>query len=90
VVARHFPSASRNTTERRAVQQRNRVLVAWLRRPVRRALAETAALAARARRDPVSRRALASLLLRLPSALAARRPLPPGVAAQLRTLEEAG
>ena len=90
VVARHFPSASRNPAGRRATEQRNRVLVAWLRRPVRRALAGTAALAARACRDPVSRRALASLLLRLPSALAGRRSLPPGVAAQLRTLEGAG
>jgi GT2 family glycosyltransferase len=90
VVARHFPSPSRDTTGRRATEQRNRVLVAWLRRPVRRALAGTAALAARARHDPVSRRALASLLLRLPPALVARRPLPPGVAAQLRTLEGAG
>jgi GT2 family glycosyltransferase len=90
VVARHFPSASRDTTGRHVVEQRNRVLVAWLRRPVRRALAGTAALAARARRDPVSRRALASLLLRLPSALVARRPLPSSVAAQLRTLEGAG
>jgi GT2 family glycosyltransferase len=90
VIARHFPSTSRDTAGRRAVEQRNRVLVAWLRRPVRRALAGTAALAARARRDPVSRRALVSLLLRLPSALAARRPLPSGVAAQLRMLEGAG
>jgi hypothetical protein len=72
------------------MQQRNRVLVAWLRRPARHALAGTAALAARARRDPVSRRALASLLLRLPPALARRRSLPPDVVAQLRTLESAG
>jgi hypothetical protein len=37
----------------------------------------------------VSRRALAGLLLRLPSALAARRPLPSVVAAQVRMLESA-
>jgi GT2 family glycosyltransferase len=90
VVARHFPSASRDATGRRAAEERNRVLVAWLRRPVRRALAGTAALAGRAGRDPVSRRALAGLLLRLPPALAGRRPLPPRVAAQVSTLESAG
>jgi GT2 family glycosyltransferase len=90
VVARHFPSASRDVTGRRATQQRNRVLVAWLRRPVRYALAETAELAAHARRDPVSRRALAGLLLRLPSALAGRRPLPSRVAEQLSALEGLG
>jgi GT2 family glycosyltransferase len=89
VVARHFPSAARDVRGRRAAEQRNRVLVAWLRRPVRRALRGTAALAARARRDPASRRALGELLVRLPAALAARRPLPPAVASQLRTLEGA-
>lgn len=87
VVARHFPSARRNAGRRRAAQLRNRVLVAWLRRPLRRAVRGTAALARQASRDPVAARALAGLLPRLPLALAARRPVPPAVAAQAATLE---
>lgn len=90
MTARHFPSRTRDVVARRAVEQRNRVLVAWLRRPVGHALAVTAALAARARRDPAARRALAALLAVLPRALPGRRPLPAGVEAQLRVLEQAG
>lgn len=86
VVARHFPSAARDVAGRRAAEQRNRVLVAWLRRPLRVAVRGTFALASRARRDPVARHALAGLLVRLPAALATRRPLPSGVAAQLAML----
>ncbi len=87
VVARHVPSAARNILRRRAIERRNPVLIAWLRRPVGRALGATIALAARARHDATARRAVAGLLLRLPSALAARRPLPPAVSAQLAVLE---
>jgi glycosyltransferase involved in cell wall biosynthesis len=87
MVARHFPSPVRDATGRRVSEERNRVLVGWLRRPLGRALAGTAVLAARARRDPVARRALAGLLTMLPRALPARRRLPPGVEAQLRLLE---
>lgn len=89
VTVRHFPSAARNVTERRAAEQRNRVLVAWLRRPLSVAAAGTAALARRAGRDPVSRRALAGLLLRLPAAMAGRHTLPPALTAQLRRVEAA-
>ncbi|MBV9855885.1 MAG: glycosyltransferase family 2 protein [Streptosporangiaceae bacterium] len=89
VVARHWPSPARDVAARRGAEERNRVLIAWLRRPARDALAGTAALAGRAPRDPIARRALAGLLARLPRALAARRPLPPRVAAQLQRLEQA-
>lgn len=87
VVNRHFPSAVRDATGRRASELRNHVLVGWLRRPLRRALHGTVILAGRARRDPLARRALAGLLLRLPAALAARRRLPAAVADQVRVLE---
>jgi GT2 family glycosyltransferase len=87
VVARHFPSASRKVTARRAAELRNRVLIAWLRRPLALALGGTLALGRAAGRDPVARRALCGLLLRLPRALAARRPLPAAVATQLALLE---
>jgi hypothetical protein len=63
------------------------VLIGWLRRPPGTALARTARLAARARRDPVARRALTGLLAALPGVLAARHRLPAGVEAQLRVLE---
>jgi glycosyltransferase involved in cell wall biosynthesis len=89
VVARHFPSTSRNVAARRAVQQRNPALIAWMRRPPGRALAVTAAMASRAAADPVARRALAGLLRRLPRAIAARRRLPAATEAELRLLEDA-
>lgn len=82
VVARHFPSAGRNRAARRSAELRNRVLVAWLRRPLPRALGGTGALARQACRDPVARRALAGLLLRLPVALATRHPLAPELVEQ--------
>lgn len=87
VTARHFPSPARDAAARRAAEQRNRVLISWLRRPLPQALRGTAALAARAWHDDTARRALAGLAIRLPSALATRRPLPASVTAHLRTLE---
>jgi GT2 family glycosyltransferase len=87
LTARHFPSPSRDAAKRQATQQRNQVLVAWLRRPLRRALVSTALLADQARTDPVARRALASLLRTLPAALAGRRRLPAGIEAELSVLE---
>jgi glycosyltransferase involved in cell wall biosynthesis len=87
MTARHFPSANRDTAARRATEQRNRALVAWLRRPAGRAVAATAALARRACRDPAAGRALAGLLAVLPRALPGRRRLPAEVEAQLRVLE---
>jgi glycosyltransferase involved in cell wall biosynthesis len=88
VVARHHPSPHRDSAARRAAEERNSVLIALLRYPPRRALAAAADLAGRAaRRDPVARRALAGLVARLPRALAARRPLPPPVAAMAAALE---
>jgi glycosyltransferase involved in cell wall biosynthesis len=89
MVARHFPSQARDPMARKANEERNRVLVGWLRRPLGRALAGTARLAARAWRDPAARRALARLLPVLPRALPARRRLPASVEAQLRVLERA-
>lgn len=89
VVARHHPSPRRDSAARRAAQERNSVLISLLRRPPRRALAGATALARRAARsDAAARRALAGLAARLPLALAARRPLPPEVAAMAATLED--
>ncbi len=87
VVARHFPSAVRDTAGRNQLLARNKVLVAWLRRPAGVALASTGALVRAARRDAAAGRALAALLPALPRVLAGRRVLPAPVEAQLRMLE---
>ncbi|MGV9992295.1 glycosyltransferase family 2 protein [Streptomyces sp. NPDC003374] len=85
VVAHHHPAPTPRTG-RPAVQRRNAVLTAWLRRPLPHALARTGALAADARHDPGARRALRETLTRLPGALAARRPLPPHVERAARSV----
>ncbi|MGW0500801.1 glycosyltransferase family 2 protein [Streptomyces sp. NPDC003007] len=88
VIAHHHPDpAPRNG--RPAVQRRNELLTAWLRRPVPHALARTRDLAADARRDPTARQALRQTLTRLPAALRARRPLPPHVERAAHTLDGA-
>jgi hypothetical protein len=89
VTARHWPSARRDVPQRHWLLARNQVLVAWLRRPVRRAAAATAALALRCPRDRAARRALAGVLRALPRALRLRRRLPGQVEAQIRLLEAA-
>jgi GT2 family glycosyltransferase len=86
IVARHHPSPVRDDMVRACQLSRNRVLVAWMRRPVRHAAAETARLAALARRDPVAARALAGALARLPVALLQRRALPADLEAAVRLL----
>lgn len=86
VVAHHHPDPGPRDG-RPAVQRRNALLTAWLRRPVPYALARTRALAADARRDGHARRALRETLSRLPAALRARRPLPPHVERAARLLE---
>jgi GT2 family glycosyltransferase len=87
VTARHWPSDLRDVAGRRSLDQRNRVLIAWMRRPVRVALQDTAALARRMGHDPQARTAFAALALGLPRALRQRRPVPPDVEAQARLLE---
>lgn len=90
VVARHVPSRHRDAAGRKAAEARNRVLIAFLRRPLVRALAGTAGLVRRAAgRDPVARRALAGLLPRLPLALLERHRVPEEVADWASRLETA-
>jgi GT2 family glycosyltransferase len=75
VTAIHEPHrASRG--DRSWLRLRNDLWTAWLRMPARRALRETAALAAVAPREPAARRALISAIAGLPWALRARR-VPP-------------
>ncbi|GAA0952335.1 glycosyltransferase family 2 protein [Actinocorallia libanotica] len=87
VRALHHPSTSRPSRGRLALEQRNALLTAWLRRPLRTAARGTARLAAAALHDPEARTALAGLLRRLPAALRERRPLPAHLEDQARLLE---
>ncbi|WP_225234756.1 glycosyltransferase family 2 protein [Klenkia terrae] len=80
VVARHDPAAGDVAPDRWARQTRNDLLVTWLRLPVATALRHTAALGARAVREPAAARALAGVLRLLPAALARRRPVPRALA----------
>lgn len=86
LIVRHWPSAARDPVARQRIQQRNEVLIAWLRRPLRVAAKATIGLALRAGRDPQAGAALADLARALPRALAQRRALPAGVEAQARLL----
>ena len=91
VVVHHHPSREvRDHARRRQVQARNRLWVAWLRRPLGRALALTADAIRRGRRDPDVQTGLGEALRSLPWALARRRVLPKHVERRVRTLELAG
>ena len=87
VVARHHPAATTVSAARWARQTRNDVLVAWLRLPLRTALAETAGLARRSPSEPAAARALAGVLRLLPAALARRRPVPRALADRFATAQ---
>ncbi|WP_263247659.1 glycosyltransferase family 2 protein [Saccharopolyspora rosea] len=90
VVAHHHPSPARTSaTTRRALELRNDVLIAWMRRPPDLALSRTGRLARDAVGDAPSRRALAAALCRLPRALARRRRLPSPVEHEVSLLEHA-
>jgi GT2 family glycosyltransferase len=87
VIVHHWPSPARDARRRHVQQTRNRVLVAWLRRPLSRAVGDTVRLARTAVRDPVAGRALAGTMLKLPAALLRRRRLPPWLEDDIRLLE---
>ena len=87
VVAHHWPSPARDARRRRRQEIRNRLLVAWLRRPLPRAAGDTVRLARTVARDPVAGRALTETALKLPAALLLRRRLPTQVEADIRLLE---
>jgi GT2 family glycosyltransferase len=87
VIVHHWPSPARDARRRRTQEIRNRVLVAWLRRPLSRAIGDSVRLARAAGRDPVASRALAETVGKLPVALLLRRRLPARVEADIRLLE---
>ncbi|WP_205862602.1 glycosyltransferase family 2 protein [Planosporangium thailandense] len=86
VVAHHHPQPGGDRGRKRALAARNRALTAWMRRPLRVALAETAPLLRNAVTDPVARTALGQFAVRLPRALRGRRAADPAVEAALARL----
>jgi GT2 family glycosyltransferase len=89
VVAHHDPApqAIVDVTRKRVLASRNRALTAWMRRPYRVAMAQSAALLRSAVTDPDARRAAAQLLVRLPAAILRRRAPRPALEAALHRLE---
>ncbi|RRO14190.1 glycosyltransferase family 2 protein [Saccharopolyspora rhizosphaerae] len=82
VVAHHHPSPARmSRAEREALELRNNVIIAWMRRSPPAAVTETLHALRR------SRRATAGALRRLPVALRRRRRLPEQVERELTTVE---
>lgn len=91
VVAHHEPSqAGRDNARRRAVMTRNRLWVAWLRRPFRAALARTAATAWAARHDRAARAGLVEAAWALPWALSGRRVIGERAERRVRELARGG
>ncbi|MFI8567028.1 glycosyltransferase family 2 protein [Rhodococcus sp. NPDC078407] len=88
IVNHHHPSTSRSSThDRHSASRRNEVLTAWMRRPLPRAVADSARLALDACTDTAARRALVPTLQRLPSAIRRRQRVPRDVERRLRLLE---
>ncbi|MEB3369271.1 glycosyltransferase family 2 protein [Saccharopolyspora mangrovi] len=82
VVAHHHPSPARlSRADREALELRNNVLIAWMRRSPSAAVSETLHALRR------SRRSTAGALRRLPEALRRRRRLPDRVERELTTVE---
>ncbi|MFC4909484.1 glycosyltransferase family 2 protein [Actinomadura gamaensis] len=89
VHAWHDPhGAGHQSPERWALQQRNDVLVTWMRLSPGRTAARTWRLARAAVTDPAARGALTALLRRLPAALARRRRVPRALEKQIAVLHE--
>jgi GT2 family glycosyltransferase len=86
VVAHHHPRPGPPRPGRRRLQLRNALLSTWLRRPAAVAARDTWRLARDGVTDPDARGALLDAARRLPAALAARRPVPPHVEADVRRL----
>lgn len=83
----HHPSPQRPPADwRRRIEWRNNQLITWLRLPWRQCVLRTAALSTRALRSRQARAVLAELLVRLPTALRRRQPLPAHVRRQMATL----
>jgi GT2 family glycosyltransferase len=88
MIAIHQPSTARATTAAQDARiLRNAVLTTWMRRPMRHCLEATGALLWAALHDRDHARGAAEAILRLPSVVNERRPLPPNVEQALALLE---
>jgi GT2 family glycosyltransferase len=87
VVAYHHPSPVRDRERRRAIQARNRLWFAWLRRRPRAALRITLATVAAAARDHAVRAGLLRAVAGARWVIRARRPVPEWLEADLRLLD---
>jgi GT2 family glycosyltransferase len=87
LAAHHHPSGVRDVHARRAVQVRNELWFAWLRRDRRAALRRTLAAARVALRDTAARAGLRDALARGRWVLSARRQVPAWLEADLRRLD---
>jgi len=88
LVVHHYPSPQRDAAARLRLLERNRLWIAWLRRPLARALRMTARSVQRSRRDPVVRAALGEALAGLPWALRHRRVVSVALEQQLRLIDD--
>lgn len=88
VQAHHHPSTVRAAPEvRRALEERNNLLIAWMRYAPGAALHRTFAVLRACPTDGASRRALRAAVRQLPTALAQRRQLPARVIREVDVLE---
>ncbi|MCV7215610.1 glycosyltransferase family 2 protein [Mycobacterium crocinum] len=88
LVAVHQPSQTRPTSAAQDARSlRNDVLTTWMRRPLPHCLRAGGRLLQAALRDVEHTRAAAEALVRLPAAIAQRRPLPATLERDLRILE---
>jgi GT2 family glycosyltransferase len=90
VVAHHHPPRYGPKPGRRRVATRNDLWSAWLRRPLRGALQQTARLAWSARHDGEGRAGLVDAVRGAPRVVRERRPVPAHVERALRAIERAG
>jgi len=88
IVAHHHPSPSRDPARRRAVQTRNALWTAWLRRRVPGVIAVTTATARGGLGDPAGRAGAIEAMRGLPWVLRERRPVGRGLEAAVRSLQQ--
>ena len=87
LIVHHYPSPQRDAQARLRLLARNALWIAWLRRPLGRALRMTARAVRRSRRDRVVRAALAEALPGLPWALRHRQVVSAALEQQLRLID---
>jgi GT2 family glycosyltransferase len=90
LIVHHHPSAARDARTRQQLLARNRLWTAWMRRPIRRALAQTLQTGFEARTNPLLRGALIAALRGLPWVIRRRKRLPLHIEKQILLLEKGG